>query len=70
MAKIDEENIKPKKENLILNLRISTTLNELLEAELTDKAVGLSKSQLVRIILGAYFVEKAKKDMQKDMQLG
>jgi hypothetical protein len=70
MAKIDEENIKPKKENLILNLRISTTLNELLEAELTDKAVGLSKSQLVRIILGAYFVEKAKKDMQNDMQLG
>jgi hypothetical protein len=70
MARIDEENIKPKKENLILNLRISTTLNELLEAELTDKAVGLSKSQLVRIILGAYFVEKAKKDMQKDMQLG
>jgi|TARA_B110000261_G_C12941098_1_gene300475 hypothetical protein len=64
MTRADEEDIKPKKENLILNLRISTSLNELLEAELTDKVVGLSKSQLVRTILGAYFVEKAKKDMQ------
>jgi hypothetical protein len=64
LAKAEERTI-PKKENLILNLRISSILNELLEAEL-DKVAGLSKSQLVRTILSAHFAEKAKKALQID----
>ena len=59
-----EKNRKPPKESIILNLRISTTLNQLLESELTDETVGLSKSQLVRIILGGYFAQKAQKNLQ------
>jgi hypothetical protein len=64
MAKADEGTI-PQKKNLIINLRISSSLNELLEAEL-DQIAGLSKSQIIRTILAAHFAEKEKKTLQID----